>query len=641
MQNKNTYFIIFFGLLLAFKPVISQIPYETSKAALIFQFAKNISHESYKNIDVYKICFLGEDLKTFQELKKITKNNQINGKPVELYFTNDLQEISDIQLLYIDKTWAKNIEEVWFAIENKNILLISEQCNDAKYIMINIFRDEQKEIISYAVNKANIIIEGFIIDPELIISSENEIDIRELYREIRLDLENEKQEVERHKEIINKQKLELNTLHKQADSLNADIELLLEKIYVTGGKLNYLTDSITKQQKILQLKLEQIEGQEVKLENQKNEIARKENEIIDRKKELDSIIQEKNKQQIIIDEQKNTVSNQKNIISEKNRQLILFSALAFVLLILIILILYAYRIRKKAIKRQLESNKRLEKQKLILEKTLTKLTDTQSQLLHSEKMASLGILTAGIAHEINNPVNYINSGLEGLKTISTQLIDTISNYQKSENKDKSDKNNIENIKNELTYLSDGIQTLTKNIQTGVNRTTEIIKNLSTFSRIDDDNLTLTNIHENIDLTLKLLKNQIKNRISIIKNFDKIPKIYCYSGKINQVFMNIITNGVQAIKDKGTITISTKYLKESQEYKKECVKISIKDTGTGIPKDIKNKIFEPFFTTKKVGEGTGLGLSITHSIIEQHNGQLIVNSNNSGTEFIIYLPIINK
>ena len=638
MQKHILIVIITISFLITPKHVFSQLSYETSKAMMIFQFAQNISHESYVNIDKYKICFLGDDVKTFQELGKIAKNNKINEKTVEFFFANDLSNVPDVQLLYIDKTWSDRIDEVWYMIENKNTLLVSEQCSDGKYVMLNILYDEDENQISYEANKANLIIEEFIINPELIISGDNEIDIRELFREMKQQLEVEKQKVERHKQIIEKQTVDLLNLREQTDSLNTNVTLLLEKISISEGKLNYLMDSVKAQQDVLLMKLVQIESQEVKLENQKNEIGRKENEIIERTKELNVIIDEKNKQQVIIDEQKNILSDQKDTISAKSRQLFLFYALAFVLLIVILLILLAYTIRKKAIKKQQIANEKLENQKNILEKTLQKLTETQTQLVQSEKMASLGVLTAGIAHEINNPVNYINSGLEGLKSISAQIIETVSEYDKINN--ENNKSTKEEVKKELNFLTEGIATLTKNIQTGVNRTTEIIRGLNTFSRVDNDDLSLTNIHENLDLTISLLRNQYKNRIEIIKKYGEIPKTLAYSGKLNQVFMNIISNAIQSIKDKGTVTISTLFIENSLEVEGNCIKIVIEDTGAGIPKEIKDRIFEPFFTTKQVGKGTGLGLSISHGIIEQHNGKILLTSEKRiGTKFEIFLPVL--
>ena len=639
---KNTFLlkIIFtFFLLFSLTQSFSQISYTTSKAVMIFQFAKNISHQNYKDLDEYRICFLGEDNETFQELAKISANNKINGKTVKLFITNDLSKIPEIELLYIDKKWSQNIKDIWFLIENKNILLVSEQSPDPKYIMLNILYNELEKKISFEINKANIIIENFIIDPELLLLGGKDVDLRELFREMRQELENEKKEVELYKKTIKNQTTELLSLHKQADSLKDNIDVLLNKISLSGDKLTYLMDSVKIQQDILASKLKQITDQEIKLENQKIEIIIKEIDINNKKNELNLIIAEKNKQQEIIKKQNRTLSTQKNIITTKTKQLFLFYGIVFLLFAVIFLVLYAYRIRKKTVEAQLKTNKKLENQKLILEKTLQQLNATQSQLIQSEKMASLGVLTAGIAHEINNPINYINSGLEGLNTISDQIIKTISKFQQLQSK-KTDIDK-QNIQEELSFLSVGIQTLTTNIQTGVNRTTEIIKSLKTFSHADNNSLSLSDINQDLDSTLLLLHNQLKNRIKIIRNYEKIPKLYCYSSKLNQVFMNLLSNAIQAIEGKGTITISTTLIENYFEFDQNCIKISIHDTGAGIPEKIQNKIFEPFFTTKEVGQGTGLGLSITHSIIKQHKGKIeLSSSKNKGTEFEIYLPIID-
>ena len=636
LNSKTIYIILFLSLFVSLEPAISQISYETSKALLIFQFANNISHENEKGIKKYKICFLGNDIKTYQELEKLTANNRIKGKLVELSFVDNLDQIPEIQLLYIDKTWVKKIEEVWLKIENKNILLVSEQCPDAKYIMLNILRYQAQEKVDFEINKANMIIENLSFNPELLLLGGKEVDIRELYRDMKQRLEKEKQDVEQYKQVLREQTAEIAVLHKQTDSLRTNINVLTEKISKSEGKLNYLSDSVKIQQDILLSKLSQIRNQETKLANQKNEIRKKENEIKSRTNELDNIIAEKVKQQDIINEQEITLLDQENIISTKNQQLSLTVVFALMLMVLTISILYALRTKKKASKKQLIVNRRLGEQKLILEKTLKNLTNTKSKLIQSEKMASLGVLTAGIAHEINNPVNYISSGLEGLKTVSSQIINVVSKYQEY-TKEKNQE--IEqNIQDELSFLTTAIQTLTKNIQTGVNRTTKIIKSLNAFSRVDDDKLSLSDLHENIDLTTTLLHNKYKNRIEIIKNYNKIPQTYCYSSKLNQVFMNILSNAIQAVKDKGTITITTEHIEKSLEDKKGGIKISIKDTGIGIPKEIQGRIFEPFFTTKQVGQGTGLGLSITHGIIEQHKGTIKLNSTDKGTEFEIYIPV---
>ncbi|MEJ2054814.1 MAG: ATP-binding protein [Calditrichaceae bacterium] len=271
-----------------------------------------------------------------------------------------------------------------------------------------------------------------------------------------------------------------------------------------------------------------------------------------------------------------------------------------------------------------------------LRKTMEKLKSTQAQLINSEKMASLGQLTAGIAHEINNPINYISAGINPLKRDMAEINELFNRYRKiSQNGyDENLLNDARQYSDEIEsdYLFEEIQSLLHGIEEGATRTTEIIMGLRNFSRMDEDAMKTANINDGIDSTLMLLKNKLKNKVKIIKDYGQIQPIDCYPGKLNQVFMNIINNAADAIKDKGTITIRT--WSESGS-----VLVSIKDNGIGMPDKVRKKIFEPFFTTKDVGQGTGLGLSISFGIIEQHNGSISVKSAaGKGSEFIIRLPI---
>lgn len=282
-----------------------------------------------------------------------------------------------------------------------------------------------------------------------------------------------------------------------------------------------------------------------------------------------------------------------------------------------------------------DKNKELQHKNEELEITLDKLKQTQAQLVQSEKMVSLGVLTAGIAHEINNPINFISSGVTGLKRSAEKIVNLLDSYKKLTNKNfETEIQKIEEFKKK-TRFEDMLSATLKvvdNIGTGAHRTTEIVKELRTFSRLDEAELKSVNIHQGIDSVLVLLRNQYKNRIEIVKEYSELPPIECFPGKLNQVFMNVLSNAIQAIENEGTIVITTKKEEEN-------IIISIQDSGTGIPKEIQNRIFEPFFTTKPVGKGTGLGLSITISIIQQnHQGKIKVESSEKGTIFLITLPI---
>ncbi len=284
-------------------------------------------------------------------------------------------------------------------------------------------------------------------------------------------------------------------------------------------------------------------------------------------------------------------------------------------------------------------NHELESKNHELNVTLEKLKQAQAQLVQSEKMVSLGILTAGIAHEINNPINFINAGVTGLKRSVSKIVELLEEYQKLTPENYQEQNkHIEQLKSKYRFslMLETTLKVVDNIGTGAYRTTEIVKELRTFSRLDEAELKTVNIHDGIDSVLVLLRNQYKDRIEIVKKYAEIPLIECYPGKLNQVFMNILSNAIQAIEKEGEIVITTQLLEEQ-------IQISFQDSGSGIPKNIQNKIFEPFFTTKSVGKGTGLGLSITISIIQQdHQGKIeVISEEGQGTTFNIKLPISQK
>lgn len=272
---------------------------------------------------------------------------------------------------------------------------------------------------------------------------------------------------------------------------------------------------------------------------------------------------------------------------------------------------------------------------------LKNLKEAQTQLVEREKMASLGQLTAGIAHEINNPINFVTSNIKPLKLDIQDIRSLLDKYDTLPNSPdiQGTLREIAAYKQEIDidYIHEEISSLIKGIEDGASRTSEIVRGLRTFSRLDESDVKSVDLHEGIDSTLVLLKNNIPSNVKVIREYGSLPKIECYAGKINQVFMNILTNAFNAIKTNNqdreeAVTITTR-------EENGLALISIKDTGPGMTEQVKQKIFDPFFTTKDVGEGTGLGLSIVFSIIEKHNGRIeVITAPDKGAEFIIYLPM---
>ncbi|GAA6614810.1 sensor histidine kinase [Scytonema sp. NUACC26] len=297
-----------------------------------------------------------------------------------------------------------------------------------------------------------------------------------------------------------------------------------------------------------------------------------------------------------------------------------------------------------------------------LEITLEELTRTQSLLIHNEKMASLGQLVAGVAHEINNPVSFIYGNIPHAQTYARDLLDLLKLYQQYY------PNSIAQIQQRIEYINldfvaEDFSKLLVSIAAGAQRISQIVLSLRNFSRLGEEALKKADIHEGIDSTLLLLQyrlQQDKSReIQVIKDYGVLPLIECYPSQLNQVFMNIISNAIDAVDEMATkkldfdgqvkvvqpkLQISTYIKKDSKKSlnvkEKDYIIINITDNGCGIKSNIQSEIFAPFFTTKPPGKGTGLGLSISHQIIvSQHNGQLWCHSDSErGTTFVIELPI---
>lgn len=271
-----------------------------------------------------------------------------------------------------------------------------------------------------------------------------------------------------------------------------------------------------------------------------------------------------------------------------------------------------------------------------------KLQDNQTQLFQSEKMAALGQIAAGVAHEINNPVGFARSNLNTLSEYVAGFKKLLTNYHSLQEKiEAGDQKGIADLLKEIRAIeqSEKIQDVMADVdglvsQTieGLERTKEIVRDLKVFARMDDSERQLANINEGIETTLKIIGNELKYKCELHKDLKPLPMIHCYPGQLNQVIMNLLLNASQAIVEKGTINLST-------EASESHIIIKVADDGQGITPDHLNKIFTPFFTTKPAGKGTGLGLSISYGIIQKHNGTIDVQSEvGKGTTFTIMIPI---
>ncbi|KNH25641.1 ATPase [Pseudomonas syringae] len=273
-----------------------------------------------------------------------------------------------------------------------------------------------------------------------------------------------------------------------------------------------------------------------------------------------------------------------------------------------------------------------------LQREIDERKQLESQLVQSEKLASLGQLAAGVAHEINNPIGFISSNLGTLDGYFKQLQDMLDAYREAENAIGSNEV-IEQLgqvreRVELDFLREDIPLLIKESKEGIGRVGQIVKDLKEFSRVDSNQeWQWTNLQQGIESTLNIVANELKYKADVVKEFQKLPDIECLPSQINQVIMNLIVNASQAIgPERGTITLRT-------GLEGETVSIEIVDTGIGIEPDNLQKIFDPFYTTKPVGQGTGLGLSLSYGIVKKHRGDISVRSEvGVGSTFRVELPV---
>jgi len=258
-----------------------------------------------------------------------------------------------------------------------------------------------------------------------------------------------------------------------------------------------------------------------------------------------------------------------------------------------------------------------------VEERTRELHEAQAQLMQSEKMRSLGQLVAGVAHELNNPIGFVHANLQLLQEYARKLVAA------------------QRAGEDTTRIEAAIEKLLVRSREGTERVKQIVADLRTFSRMDAAEIADVDLNEEIERTIALMEPRLREGIEIQRDFGELPKVRCYAGQLNQVFMNLLANACDALDGKGKIRIRTR-ARVDPRGKPAGVRIEFHDDGPGIPPDVQARIFEPFYTTKPVGRGTGLGLSISYGIVERHGGRMLVGSApGEGTSFVIELPLVAK
>lgn len=573
----------------------------------------------------YKLRVITQDRSLTTAFKELGTSKTVDGKPIEVGVSSYISIPSDVDVIFTSSVYNGALQTVIERIADKPILIITEQSPDQQYVMINLLRGGGGDV-SFEFNRANIENQGLTLKPGFISLGGSQINVAQLYRQVRdsmRSLEQKSKNVEEEIESLNlNAALAFKIANDNFEQLDAQ-KIEIERRQQELDRQNKVLESLTQQ---LSDREEQLVQLEEEIEEQEESIALGEQTLYDQ----DKLIQQRNRE---IREREEQLEKMGNVVDTQQDTLLLLIAFLVFLVIILIIAYRAYQARRKAAKV-------LNQQKEELKELLDELQSTQTQLVQSEKMASLGVLTAGIAHEINNAINYVYSGIHVLDSKFKEikpLMTSLKTLGKNSGTLEGKVDKILKQREEVEYDSseEVIDTMIKSIRVGAERTIDIVKGLRTFSRAQEESMSEMDLHDDIDVALLLLKNKIKHNVKIKKDLaDKLPVMYGYSGQVGQAILNIVGNAIDAIasRDDPKILIRTTVIGDK-------VKLSIKDNGVGIKREDLDKIFDPFYTTKKIGEGTGLGLSITYGIIEKHNGSIKVESKSGvGTEFKIELPL---
>lgn len=657
MKSKKTILSLLLILLVLnnFSDLSAQINRAEAVGAYIYNFASLSSSPVLDQYKIYTIAVVTSKQELIHEFQKMEKGITIHDKRLKVILAPEgIIDFSTICLVYIGDDKMNFYSDIFNKTKDSEILLVSENYTEKKEILLNIFDTSDQKLL-FEINKGNIYQRNIAINDEILMMGGTEIDLVELYLKSQQKLNTSDSMLTVSNRRLKKLAAEMTATEKEIEVLKTEIaqqkverQKLLHDISNYANKIETLKTEYRNSLKKLDNYNDSLAIAKSKTEAYVSELNKYKEDILKDNQKLEQLNSDINQKQKILKE--------KNIIIQKQRTTVIFFIIGTIITLLLLLLLFnSFRnIRKKNIlleKQKTEIseknselaqlNNQFEQQNEELKTTLDEVKRIQNQLIQSEKMASLGVLSAGIAHEINNPINFVYAGINSLLRDFKDIEPVLSAIYKLDPESKNLREKLQNIKqlkvdNYFDEAYEAIPEILQDIKLGADRTAQIVQGLKTFSRMDKEQNEAFNIHIGLDTALLLLKNKYKNHIEIIKDYDhKIPEIYCYPGKINQAFMNILSNAIEAIDGKGIIWINTAYSNSE-------IIVSIKDNGAGIPKDVLKKLYDPFFTTKDVGKGTGLGLSITYGIIKDHKGKIKAHSEQGkGSEFIITLPASNK
>ncbi len=629
---------VFFSVILIHFFAPAQTQRQEQMVSYTYSFIRNIEWPS--NDDVFKIHVITTDNDLKEEFRSTSANQKIDGKSVTVSFTSYVITPQDADVIFVSERYNATIPSLLDRISGKPILFITDRFNEQRDIMINFLTSKPGEL-TFEYNRANISYQGLEVKAGIRELGGSEVDLAKIFKQAR--------------DSIRSMELKAQELKAMFDSMNFDVAAAVGIARQQQGVIQERDLQIALRENLIDKQNETLDSLSTQFALYRKRLDSLSSILDKREQELITLGEEIDQQKANVDEGNKTLAEQRDRIAKQDEEIALResrleemstvvdsqqSALVFLILFLVaivgftFLIFTAYRARNKAAKK-------LAEQKEDLSRLLDELQETQSQLVQSEKMASLGVLTAGIAHEINNAINFVYSGIHVLSDKFSEIRPIISNVTDLKGDAKDLNKAIQKLMQEREDVgydeAQGIiDQMINSIKVGAERTTEIVKGLRIFSRAETEMKTEIDVHDDLDVALLLLNSRHKDAVKISKKFaEGSPKIEGFNGQLSQAFLNIVNNSIDSVVQKGKggeIDIET-------SINGPQIEVTVKDNGVGMSAEDRQKIFDPFFTTKKIGEGTGLGLSITYGIVERHGGTIAVKSElGEGAEFIINLPL---
>lgn len=628
LKVKKIIFIIY--LILSVNNVKGQVSEEDLQAVYLLKIADNFSWDISETPIFIGILSSKRDF--LFKLKKHSINKTISGRNIRVRIVSNSKKLSDFDIIIVTEEKNKNLDQYVKNIDNNKTLLFTQSAPNMDFSMINFYTSYDKKI-KFNINVNLLKKHSLPPTPIMLILGGSDNDILSLFEKKDSSLLKERNKILSLKIQNKDQEDKLSILEdefnyaqkslsqKQLEILEKSNEIknVTDKLKIQKNYLQNISSKVFNTSSALKEKENQIKNQESKLTEQLSIFENQKENIFDQHKQIKS--------------QNNILKQQENTLLLKEKYLNYTYLFSLVLLGISVFAVISF-IGKR------NSNKQLAKQNKKLQLTLGELQTAQAKLIQNEKMASLGMVTAGMAHEINNPMTFVYTGVTilevELKCYTNFVQEVLSLISSDQTIEKIiDSINQLKVDYEFEEIHESINQTIIDIKLGAKRITEIVESLQNFSRLNEDNVKKVNINQSVNSTLTIIGNHArKKNVNIETNLDKnLFEIECFPALINQVFVNVISNAIDATPNNtGNIVISTQKLKDN------CL-IQISDNGIGIDQKNIAKIFDPFFTTKEIGKGTGLGLSISYNIIKKHNGNITVNSTlNKETTFKIELPL---